>query len=183
MRESRMYGSGRGACDEPHVPTATTARVHRGARERGGAAAGGARAAADQSPPFGLADRPIGRRSRSRSTTLGFTTRSPRPGWTQENLRIDTRFTAGDSELTRTYVAELISLKPDIIAAHTTIAAATALELPGCTAGSSGERTVNVCNSLDCDDLEHLQNKKPRPRRRPGLSFRSYAPALCRKRA
>ena len=28
MRESRTYGSGRGACDETHVPTATTARVH-----------------------------------------------------------------------------------------------------------------------------------------------------------
>src|SRR5262245_44014243 len=28
MRESRMYGSVRGACDEPHVPTATPARVH-----------------------------------------------------------------------------------------------------------------------------------------------------------
>src|SRR5512144_415396 len=29
MRESRTYGSGRGACHETHVPTATTARVHR----------------------------------------------------------------------------------------------------------------------------------------------------------
>jgi hypothetical protein len=26
MRESRTYGSGRGACDETHVPTATCAR-------------------------------------------------------------------------------------------------------------------------------------------------------------
>src|SRR5262249_18476569 len=26
MRESRTYGSGRGACDETHVPTATQAR-------------------------------------------------------------------------------------------------------------------------------------------------------------
>jgi GAF domain-containing protein len=29
MRESRTYGSGRGACHEMHVPTATAARVHR----------------------------------------------------------------------------------------------------------------------------------------------------------
>ena len=29
MRESRTYGSGRGACHEMHVPTATTAGVHR----------------------------------------------------------------------------------------------------------------------------------------------------------
>jgi hypothetical protein len=36
MRESRTYGSGRGACDVTHVPTATEARVHHAARrERG----------------------------------------------------------------------------------------------------------------------------------------------------
>src|SRR5438874_13271620 len=35
MRESRTYGSVRGACDETHVPTATTARVHQAARRRG----------------------------------------------------------------------------------------------------------------------------------------------------
>jgi hypothetical protein len=32
MRESRTYGSGRGACDETYVPTATPARVHYAAR-------------------------------------------------------------------------------------------------------------------------------------------------------
>ena len=42
MRESRTYGSGRGACDETHVPTATEARVHRGSRLRGGVADDGA---------------------------------------------------------------------------------------------------------------------------------------------
>src|SRR5215831_5148645 len=46
MRESRPYGSVRGACDETHVPTATTPRVHHAARRCGGLAAGGARAAA-----------------------------------------------------------------------------------------------------------------------------------------
>ena len=47
MRESRTYGSGRGACDETHVPTATAARPHHLARRRsGGMARRGARAAA-----------------------------------------------------------------------------------------------------------------------------------------
>src|SRR5262247_1272799 len=47
MRESRPYGSVRGACDETHVPTATAARVHHASRQRGGRlAARGARAAA-----------------------------------------------------------------------------------------------------------------------------------------
>src|SRR5262249_3799512 len=46
MRESRTYGSGRGACDETHVPTATAPRVHHAAGQRGGGlAARGARAA------------------------------------------------------------------------------------------------------------------------------------------
>ena len=36
MRESRTYGSGRGACDETHVPTATTARILHAARQCGG---------------------------------------------------------------------------------------------------------------------------------------------------
>src|SRR5438093_2577054 len=36
MRESRTYGSVRGACDETHVPTATKARIHHASRRRGG---------------------------------------------------------------------------------------------------------------------------------------------------
>src|SRR6516162_6411125 len=47
MRESRTYGSVRGACDETHVPTATQAGLHHAPRRRGGCvAARGARAAA-----------------------------------------------------------------------------------------------------------------------------------------
>src|SRR5262249_4222348 len=47
MRESRTYGSVRGACDETHVPTATTTRVHHAAWRRGSSmAAPSARAAA-----------------------------------------------------------------------------------------------------------------------------------------
>ena len=49
MRESRTYGSVRGACDETHVPTATAPRVHHAARRRGGGvAARGAGAAAGE---------------------------------------------------------------------------------------------------------------------------------------
>src|SRR5262249_33271751 len=47
MRESRTYGSGRGACDETHVPTATTPpRVHHANRRRGGRVAAGGKGAA-----------------------------------------------------------------------------------------------------------------------------------------
>ena len=57
MRESRTYGSGRGACDGTHVPTATAARVHHAARRCGrGVAADGARAAARRNAPYGLLD-------------------------------------------------------------------------------------------------------------------------------
>src|SRR6516225_12382588 len=46
MRESRTYGSVRGACDETHVPTATKARVHHaGRRHDDDVSARGARAA------------------------------------------------------------------------------------------------------------------------------------------
>src|SRR4029077_19847479 len=48
MRESRTYGSGRGACHEMHVPTATAPRVYHAAWRRGCVATGGARAAAGQ---------------------------------------------------------------------------------------------------------------------------------------
>ena len=56
MRESRTYGSGRGACHEMHVPTATEpARVHHAARRRGGGmAARGARAASAAMPVIGF---------------------------------------------------------------------------------------------------------------------------------
>src|SRR4029077_20615969 len=44
MRESRTYGSGRGASDETHVPTATqTSGLHHAARRRGVVADRGAR--------------------------------------------------------------------------------------------------------------------------------------------
>src|SRR5262249_22640475 len=53
MRESRTYGSVRGACGETHVPTATEARVHHAARRRRVVAARGAGAAVGM-PMIGL---------------------------------------------------------------------------------------------------------------------------------
>src|SRR5262249_14855167 len=57
MRESRPDGSGRGACGETRVPTATASRVHDAARRRGGGlAARGARAASRADAAYRSAD-------------------------------------------------------------------------------------------------------------------------------
>ena len=45
MRESRTYGSGRGACDETHVPTATSRRQFISAPRRRGGGVGRSRRA------------------------------------------------------------------------------------------------------------------------------------------
>jgi putative ABC transport system substrate-binding protein len=43
-------------------------------------------------------------------------------GWTEgQNFRIDVRWNAGDAGLSRTYAAELVGLKPDVILAGSTI--------------------------------------------------------------
>jgi putative ABC transport system substrate-binding protein len=42
-------------------------------------------------------------------------------GWTDDNLRIDIRWTAGDVELARIYAAQLIGLMPDVMLASTSI--------------------------------------------------------------
>ena len=59
MRESRTYGSGRGACDEMHVPTATSPRHHHAAWRSGGLAARGAAACALLDRGWGKPTQPI----------------------------------------------------------------------------------------------------------------------------
>src|SRR5262249_18277058 len=76
MRESRTYGSGRGAGHETHVPTATAPRVHHAARRRGGVAARCRGAGSDETGPnrFGpnrLAVQPERQRLSSRSDRAG----------------------------------------------------------------------------------------------------------------
>ena len=70
MRESRTYGSGRGACHEMHVPTATPARVHHAARRRGGGMAGRERARQQRNGPVRLGFVPLGSSSNAYDQSL-----------------------------------------------------------------------------------------------------------------
>jgi putative tryptophan/tyrosine transport system substrate-binding protein len=66
-------------------------------------------------------------------------------GWTVgENVRIDTRWTAGDPERTRRYVAEFIALAPDVIFANSTAAVGPLLQ---------GTRTVPVVFAVVADPV------------------------------
>src|SRR5262249_38060167 len=113
MRESRPYGSVRGACDETHVPTATTARVRHTTRRRGcGMAARGARAAG----------RAGAARRRACIVCVGRSGRAdPRPGVRAGARAIGLdrrpRWGAGDPERIYRYAAELVALAPDVILA------------------------------------------------------------------
>src|SRR5471032_710258 len=41
-------------------------------------------------------------------------------GWTEDNLRIETRWTGADADRIRTSAKELVDLRPDAILSHTT---------------------------------------------------------------
>src|SRR4029450_4601054 len=57
-------------------------------------------------------------------------------GWTEgRNIAMEYRWGAGDAGRARTFIAELVSLKPDVILAHGT---------PALTALSEGTRTIPV---------------------------------------
>jgi integrase len=71
MRESRTYGSVRGARDETRVPTATTARVHITAHRRRRLAARGARAAVGDAGEGGKIGARLGELFRKRLESLG----------------------------------------------------------------------------------------------------------------
>ena len=119
MRESRTYGSGRGACDETHVPTATTPRVHHASRRCGGSWPPTARRAA--------AGEACGASAcsyrRPRTTGNAFAPHrllhnSNRwDGQTGCNIHIDIRSSASDAERIQNHTAELVTFRPDVILA------------------------------------------------------------------
>ena len=122
MRESRTYGSGRGACDETHVPTATTARVHHAARRRGGAwplaASAQQRERVRRVGVFmpGTADD-----SEYQAGNGAFLQALGELGWiVGRNVRIDYRWGAGDVDRYRATAADLVSLAPDVMLAEGT---------------------------------------------------------------
>ena len=132
MRESRTYGSGRGACHEMHVPTATAARVHRAARRRArvhhAARRRGGRGRSRRGAAAASAMRRIGvlmpataDDPECQARLAAFLQGLQQLGWTDgRNVRIDTRWAAGDADGIRRYAAELVALAPDVILAHGT---------------------------------------------------------------
>ena len=122
MRESRTYGSGRGACHEMHVPTATdganSSRCwvvrRRCGRSRRGAAAGRMRRIGVLST-LPADDAEWQARFAALLQGLG------ELGWTVDrNVRIDYRLGADNAERLRGHVAELVALTPDVILANGT---------------------------------------------------------------
>ena len=116
MRESRTYGSGRGACHETHVPTATTARVHHAARRRGGAWPLAARAQQPTMPVIGFLDQPIaGRFCRSVARVSAGLKET---GYVEgENVAIEYRWAENQIERLPELAAELVRRRVAVIAA------------------------------------------------------------------
>src|SRR5262245_60326152 len=120
MRESRTYGSVRGARDETRVPTATAPPVHHAARRRGGGVA--ARGAPQQSERVRrigvlLGGVEIDQEFQTRMAT--FRKELQRLGWIEgRNARIEIRCGLGDDmQAIRRHVAELVASAPDVIVA------------------------------------------------------------------
>ena len=114
MRESRTYGSGRGACHEMHVPTATeTPRVHHAARRRGGGVADAARAQqAERVRRIGVLMTLAADDPESRPAMRHCCKASQELGWTVgRNMRIDYRWGAGDASATADTLANWSRLR------------------------------------------------------------------------
>ena len=118
MRESRPYGSVRGARDETRVPTATKARFHRGARRRGGVALGGAGAAARrQSWRVGyLSPGTSVTNAAGVMMTEAFRLKLQDLGYIEgKNLKLDVRRAEQDYTRLPALAVEVVSLAPDVI--------------------------------------------------------------------
>src|SRR5262249_19794538 len=113
MRESRTYGSGRGACDETYVPTATTPRVHHAARRSGAYSITVRTEARDQ------AERPlIGFLSLSNPTGFhdGFAKGLRDLGYVEgKTIYVERRFAGGDLDRLAAFAKELVELRPRMI--------------------------------------------------------------------
>ena len=96
-----------------------TARVHHAARRRGdNVAARGARAQGERMRRIGVLMDLAENDTEGQARMAAFLQRLAQLGWTDgRNVRIDTRWTAGDADRTRRRAAELIALAPDIVVA------------------------------------------------------------------
>ena len=102
---------------DPHE----AARVHYSAWRRGDVADGGAGAAARADAAHRRAGDFVRGRSGSAGPTFGILQGLQQLGWADgRNVRIDTRWTAGDPARARKYAAELVALEPDVILAEGT---------------------------------------------------------------
>src|SRR5262245_56305188 len=91
-----------------------TPHVHRGARQHGGVAAGGERAARRARAAHWRPHEPVGERYNSRQRLRVFLNQLQQLGWLEaHNLRIHYRWTTGgDDEFSR-YASELVALAPE----------------------------------------------------------------------
>ena len=119
MRESRTYGSVRGACDETHVPTATTAAIHTLARRRGARGRSRHARSSRQERRIGVITSLAADDPEEQARIAAFLQALQELGWTVgRNLQIDYRWGAGDANRNRKDAAELVALAPDVILAY-----------------------------------------------------------------